>query len=686
MENQPTRFGRYVVKGVIGKGAMGVIYLAEDPVIGRQVAIKVIQLQPGLSDHEIESLKTRFEREFRSAGTLSHPNIVTVHDVGTEGHTPFIAMEYVQGKTLEHLINEQRALTFEDIMGLVSPICDALDFAHANGVVHRDIKPANILLDRSQRPKITDFGVAKLTESGMTHTGAVVGTPWYMSPEQVVGEPVTGAADQFSVAVMAYQLLTRERPFSGERSSTVLYKIVHEEPTRPHLLNPRLEEELDDALLRAFHKNPDQRYPTCSAFARELEAALGVAAPRDPGSSGVVPPTEWPTAAMKLDAAALETLRAAAQSGTGSRAGSGARSGAGSGARSGAASAARSAARSGATSAARSAVPGASKAPPAAPQEPSSQEMTLLAAPPKPSRPTPWLAIGGGIAGVVVIGLLLALFLGNRAGDARPDPAAEIAATIPDLETAPLDLPADLAAIEPPPESATEDLASAGTTDAAGAAGEAESQTFRIVTRPAGATVSLNGEALELITPAEVQLRTDERQTIDVQMEGFKPVRWTFASERLTPEQVRTRTLYFPLTAVETAAAATDDAPAPAPPSRPAPEIAQAPVLTSPPGQVDPKQPTVRGGKEVDMPKRIRDAAPLYSPDAVPANRQPIVILELTLDPEGEVAAAKVLRGLTPELDRAAIEAAWQWRYEPSVHKGKPANTIVSTTVLFQAP
>ena len=152
-EQQPTSFGRYKVKGVIGKGAMGVIYLAEDPVIGRQLAIKVIQLNPGISAQEIENLQTRFEREFRSAGTLSHPNIVTVHDVGKEGATPYIAMEYVEGKTLEHVISEQRVLSFEEVADMVGQICDGLDFAHQHGVVHRDVKPANILLDRNGPPQ-----------------------------------------------------------------------------------------------------------------------------------------------------------------------------------------------------------------------------------------------------------------------------------------------------------------------------------------------------------------------------------------------------------------------------------------------------------------------------------------------------------------------------------------------------
>ncbi len=327
-EQQPTSFGRYKVKGIIGKGAMGVIYLAEDPVIGRQLAIKVIQLNPGISAQEIENLQTRFEREFRSAGTLSHPNIVTVHDVGKEGSTPYIAMEYIEGKTLEHVISEQRVLSFEEVADLVGQICDGLDFAHQHGVVHRDVKPANILLDRTGRPKITDFGVAKLTESGMTHTGTMVGTPWYMSPEQVVGETVTGAADQFSVAVMTYQLLTRERPFTGERSSTVLYKIVHEEPVRPHLLNPKLMDQLDDVLMRAFAKNPIERFPTCNEFATELRAALGVAAARSNKTmAGATPATEWPTASMTLDKGLMKEWQEQAKSGARSGAGSGARSG-----------------------------------------------------------------------------------------------------------------------------------------------------------------------------------------------------------------------------------------------------------------------------------------------------------------------------------------------------------------------
>ena len=278
--SQPDCYGRYEVKKVLGRGAMGVVYLAEDPVIGREVAIKVIQAHAGLEDQELEQLQARFEREFRSAGTLSHPNIVTIHDVGQEEDCSFIAMEFVRGEGLESIIAANRVLSFKEVADLTLQICDGLDFAHERGVVHRDIKPANIIITREGRPKITDFGIAKVTTTTLTRTGTVIGTPSYMSPEQVTGHPVTGAADQFSIAVLVYELFTGERPFVGDSPTTIMYKIVHEEPVRPKVLNARLPEALDRALLRALEKDPAQRYPTCTAFAEAVRDALG-AAPAD---------------------------------------------------------------------------------------------------------------------------------------------------------------------------------------------------------------------------------------------------------------------------------------------------------------------------------------------------------------------------------------------------------------------
>ena len=269
------RFGRYEVRDTIGRGAMGAVYLAEDPVIRRQVAIKVVEAHPAIDERELEQLRARFEREFQSAGRLSHPNIVGVHDVGQENGDSFIAMEYVPGESLQAILKQGRVFSFKEIADLAAQLSSGLDYAHEFGIVHRDIKPANILITPDGRPKITDFGVAKVATTTLTRTGTVVGTPAYMSPEQVTGHPVSGAADQFSLAVMVYQMLTGERPFAGESPTTIMYKIVHEEPVRPSALNVTLPEPVDDALIRALSKRPEDRYPTCMELAEALRAALG---------------------------------------------------------------------------------------------------------------------------------------------------------------------------------------------------------------------------------------------------------------------------------------------------------------------------------------------------------------------------------------------------------------------------
>ena len=278
------RFGRYEVCDTIGRGAMGVVYLAEDPVIGRKVAIKVVEAHAGLEKDDLDQLQARFEREFQSAGRLSHPNIVSVHDVGQEEGNSFIAMEYVPGESLASVLAENRAFSFKEVADLTAQLCSGLDYAHEFGIVHRDIKPANILITRDGRPKITDFGVAKIATTTLTRTGTVVGTPAYMSPEQVTGHPVDGTADQFSLAVMIYQLLTGERPFTGENPTTIMYKIVHEQPLPPSALNAMVPGPVDTALIRALAKNPQERYATCMELAEALRAALGAA----PGGASVV--------------------------------------------------------------------------------------------------------------------------------------------------------------------------------------------------------------------------------------------------------------------------------------------------------------------------------------------------------------------------------------------------------------
>jgi tRNA A-37 threonylcarbamoyl transferase component Bud32 len=302
-EREPQRFGRYNVVKTLGKGAMGIVYLGEDPVISRRVAIKVIRAHPDLEGTELEERQARFEREFRSAGNLSHPNIVTVYDVGKETNDSFITMEYVQGESLESVLKAGRAFTFKEIARIARQIASALDYAHGEGIVHRDIKPANILMTVDGRPKVTDFGVAKLQTSGMTSTGMIIGTPMYMSPEQITGRDVSGASDQFSLAAMLYELMTGEPPFQGDNPTTIMYQVVHNEPEPPHNLNKSLPEAVDRAVLKGMAKKIEERYQSCTELAEAISRALEEGGVADAVVAG---DPEMETVALRADQIVLE--------------------------------------------------------------------------------------------------------------------------------------------------------------------------------------------------------------------------------------------------------------------------------------------------------------------------------------------------------------------------------------------
>ncbi|MGB9605958.1 MAG: serine/threonine-protein kinase, partial [Bryobacteraceae bacterium] len=251
------------------------VYRARDPSIGRLLAIKTIRMADLGDPVESERLRERLRREAHSAGILSHPGIVVVYDVGQEGDLAYIAMELVPGRSLESLLQEDKPLSREAILGILRQTAAALDYAHKKGIVHRDIKPANILVSEDGVVKITDFGVAKISSSQqLTIAGTVLGTPNYMSPEQVQGKPVDGRADQFSLAVIAYELLTGQKPFIADTLTTVLYKIVAEQPRPPQEINPTLPWPVSLVLSRALAKDPEERYPTCTEFIEALEKAL----------------------------------------------------------------------------------------------------------------------------------------------------------------------------------------------------------------------------------------------------------------------------------------------------------------------------------------------------------------------------------------------------------------------------
>ncbi len=267
------QIGRYQVIGELGRGAMGVVYRAQDPAIGRTVAIKTIRLSDFTDPSERDRLRERLIREAQSAGILSHPGIVTIYDIAQEGEIAYIFMEFVNGPPLEKVLQSETPPDGDTILHIFAQTAAALDYAHKKGIVHRDIKPANIMIHEDGTAKITDFGVAKIVSQQMTQAGAMMGTPSYMSPEQVQGVPVDGHADQFALAVIAYELLTGEKPFVADYLPTLLYKIVREEPVAPQRLNPTLPDEVESVLRKALAKTPEGRYPTCAAFVEALEKA-----------------------------------------------------------------------------------------------------------------------------------------------------------------------------------------------------------------------------------------------------------------------------------------------------------------------------------------------------------------------------------------------------------------------------
>ena len=273
------RIGRYEILSELGRGAMGVVYLARDPKIGRDVAIKTIKLAEKAAEDEVEALRERLMREAQSAGRLSHPGIVTIYDVDEEEGVSYIAMEYVQGETLETKIrNFGRIEDLAFVAKVLREAAAALDYAHGKGIIHRDVKPGNVMLADDGGVKLMDFGIARVGSAKLTQTGTVMGTPSYMSPEQVKGENLDGRSDQFSLAVIAYEMLTGKKPFHGDNLTSVIFKIVSAAPDPTTLAAPWIAPGVDAVVLRALSKDPKERFGTCREFGEAFAAAAGPAA------------------------------------------------------------------------------------------------------------------------------------------------------------------------------------------------------------------------------------------------------------------------------------------------------------------------------------------------------------------------------------------------------------------------
>lgn len=311
------RIGRYEILAELGRGAMGAVYKARDPQIGRTVAIKTI-LTAGLSPDELVQYKQRFYREAQTAGQVNHPGIITIHDIAEdEKGQPFLVMEFVDGVTLHRMLRPGHSghlperLPLDQALDLAAQVAEALDFAHRQGVVHRDIKPGNIMITAEGRAKIADFGIAKFTDAEATRTTTVLGTPAYMAPEQLRGGVVDARSDIFSLGAMLYWIITGQKPFPGEDLTSVSFKVVYTDPPKPTEIIPSLPKDLDIVVSRCLTKNPGDRYQSAKELANDLAAIRAgkriatTAAPRNADEPTVSTMQVGVAAAMSKAAVAL---------------------------------------------------------------------------------------------------------------------------------------------------------------------------------------------------------------------------------------------------------------------------------------------------------------------------------------------------------------------------------------------
>ncbi|MEO6307365.1 MAG: serine/threonine-protein kinase [Nitrospiraceae bacterium] len=270
----PGMFGRYKVLKELGRGAMGLLYLGKDPTIQRFVAIKTMRLDQIDHDDKLQEVKARFFREAESTGRLSHPNIVTIYDAGEQDGLGYIAMELIEGTPLNLWARKPNLMPVDEVLLTVATVADALDYAHQQGVVHRDIKPANIMITKDRVVKVMDFGIAKMASSSKTQTNIVMGTPTYMSPEQIAGKKVDGRSDIFSLGIVLFELLTGQLPFTADNLSAVLFSIVHHPHPAIQPLRPELPPMVQEIVDRALQKELPYRYRRADEFASELRACL----------------------------------------------------------------------------------------------------------------------------------------------------------------------------------------------------------------------------------------------------------------------------------------------------------------------------------------------------------------------------------------------------------------------------
>ncbi len=274
VDDKPTAMptlGRYEILGQLGRGAMGIVYKGRDPKLNRMTAIKTIRFSDEFDESQVENIKEHFYREAEVVARLSHTNIVTIYDVGEDLDLSYLAMEYLEGVTLEKFTNNENLLSIKKCIAVIAQVCDALAYAHQHDIIHRDIKPANIMMLKDGSVKVTDFGIARAITSTKTRTGIIKGTPYYMSPEQTQGNELNGQSDVFSLGVVFYQLLTGKLPFYGDNMAAIMYQTTSIEPEPPTTYNPAINKPILAILKRSLEKSRKDRYPDAGKMGEHLK-------------------------------------------------------------------------------------------------------------------------------------------------------------------------------------------------------------------------------------------------------------------------------------------------------------------------------------------------------------------------------------------------------------------------------